>query len=132
MRPIWLEDDGVRTAIEKQREDRAKMRAEDLARRVEWLEERLDRQDLFCAALWSLLQEKVHLSDKLLLERVRQLDLADGHLDGKITQTPQSCPKCHRTLSKRHLRCIYCGAEVPRLPFPVGGENKSEGDTSAS
>ena len=61
--------------------------------------------------MWELLRDRSNLSEEALLEKVREVDLRDGALDGKVTVPPQKCPQCGRTVSRRHRRCIYCGAE---------------------
>ena len=79
-------------------------------RSVEHLEDRLERLSLVCMAMWSLLQDKTHLTEEELLQRVKMLDMMDGTADGKATRTVQKCDKCGRTMSPRHRRCLYCGA----------------------
>ena len=78
---------------------------------VRQLEDRLDRLVLANMALWSLLQEKMGLTEKDLMDRVQQVDLADGQLDGKARKPLAKCPDCDRVMSPRHKRCLYCGAE---------------------
>ncbi|QDU33841.1 hypothetical protein KS4_18990 [Poriferisphaera corsica] len=75
------------------------------------LEDRIDRLSLVCMAMWSLLQDKTDLSEHDLLERVRVIDLMDGNEDGKATRTVSKCSACNRTMSQRHQRCMYCGAD---------------------
>ncbi|QQE11863.1 hypothetical protein JD969_20695 [Planctomycetota bacterium] len=75
------------------------------------LEDRIDRLSLVCMAMWSLLQDKTNLTEADLLERVRAIDLMDGVEDGKATKTISKCQSCGRTMSQRHQRCLYCGAE---------------------
>lgn len=84
---------------------------------VHSLETRLERLALITEALWTLLRERVGMTDDELLDRIRDVDLSDGVLDGKVRRGIADCPGCHRVLSKRHDRCIYCGAEVMRPPF---------------
>ena len=84
---------------------------------VNHLEARLERLALLTEALWTLLRERVGMTDEELLERIRDVDLSDGVLDGKVRRGTSECPGCQRVLSKRHDRCIYCGAEVTRPPF---------------
>ncbi|MFV1959319.1 MAG: hypothetical protein ACC662_07885 [Planctomycetota bacterium] len=81
------------------------------------LEARLDRLALLTEALWTLLRERVGMTDEELLDRVREVDLSDGVLDGKVRHGSAPCPQCGRMLSHRHLRCIYCGAQARRAPF---------------
>jgi hypothetical protein len=84
---------------------------------VHTLEARLERLALITEALWTLLRERVGMTDEQLLERIREVDLSDGVLDGKVRRGTSECPACQRVLSKRHSHCLYCGAEVEREPF---------------
>jgi len=90
----------------------ASQNARQNARDLVELETRVDQLNLINMALWSFLQDKLGLTDDQLEERVREIDLADGRLDGKVRATPTQCPSCGRTMSKRHARCLYCGVEA--------------------
>jgi hypothetical protein len=92
----------------------AAAKAREADRRADEVENRMDRLLLACAAMWSLLQEVTDLTEKDLQERMRELDLTDGRLDGKIVRTPVQCIVCHRPMSPRHVRCIWCGSEKVR------------------
>jgi hypothetical protein len=83
----------------------------DSQRRIRELQERIDRLTLISAAMWKLLQERVGLSEKTLLDKIEQIDLTDGKLDGRLRKDAVSCPKCNRSIASRHTRCIYCGEE---------------------
>lgn len=74
-------------------------------------ERRLDKLTIICMALWSLLSEKLQLTEEDLMERVKTIDLMDGEVDGKIKRTLAKCSKCGRVMSPRHNRCLYCGAD---------------------
>ena len=89
----------------------ARARASRATKEVQHIEERLDRLVLVNMALWSLIQEKTQLTEEDLMGRVQQIDLADGQLDGKACKPIAKCPDCGRTMSPRHKRCLYCGAE---------------------
>lgn len=78
---------------------------------AEHVEDRLDRLVLVNMALWSLLREKTGLTEQDLMDRVQQVDLSDGQLDGKARKPLAKCPDCDRVMSPRHKRCLYCGAE---------------------
>jgi len=80
-------------------------------RDVAHLEDRLERLSLVCMAMWSLLQDKTKLTEADLMERVKMIDLMDGVEDGKATRNVQKCHACNRTMSARHRKCLYCGAE---------------------
>lgn len=89
---------------------RAEAQADRANREVASLEDRIDHLTLLNMAMWSLLQEKTGLTEQDLLDRVRQIDLQDGVEDGKARKQIAKCPKCGRTMSPRHRRCLYCGA----------------------
>src|SRR5437764_146547 len=86
-------------------------RAEAATRTVKELESRVEKLTLVNLAIWSLLREKTGLKEEDLLDRVRQIDLQDGVLDGKLSRNTSECPKCHRVMSPRHKKCMYCGHE---------------------
>ncbi len=76
------------------------------------LEEKVDKLALICRAAWEIVRDHYGLSDEDLLNKVKEIDLLDGVLDGKVAPAPKACPKCGRAVSRRHMRCIYCGAEA--------------------
>jgi len=86
-------------------------------RDVDSLEMRLDRAMLACEAMWTLLRDKLGVTDLQLIERINEIDLKDGNLDGCVGKTPVSCPKCRRTLSPKFSRCMYCGQPIMQDPF---------------
>ncbi len=95
--------------------DAVKEHGKDLGTSVD---QKVDKLVLICRAMWELLRDKYDLSDEILLNKVKEIDLLDGNLDGKVTIPPKTCAKCGRPVSKRHARCIYCGAEtVFNTPF---------------
>ena len=81
------------------------------ARNVMFLEDRFERLSLVCMAMWSLIQDQTDLKEEDLLERVHTLDMMDGQADGKATEHVAKCVKCKRTMNRRHLKCLYCGAD---------------------
>ena len=85
----------------------------DVAKYVVHLEERLDKLGLICRAMWSFLQEATQLSEEALMDRVKEVDLTDGKLDGKVTKPAVQCPNCGKVMSPRHHRCIWCGEDRP-------------------
>lgn len=97
----------------------AARKATDFQERVRFLEDRVDRLLLQNMAIWSLLRDSIGLTDQDLINRVEQIDLQDGVADGKVTRTgPTTCPRCQRSFSPRHRRCLYCGQEVAaKTPF---------------
>ena len=76
------------------------------------LEDKIDRLTLICMGMWSLLKEKGGCTEQELADVVREIDLSDGRLDGKVKRRKLlECSRCKRVMAPRHIRCIYCGAE---------------------
>ena len=84
---------------------------------VEELENRLDRSMLACEAMWSIMRDKLGVGEEELVDRINEIDLSDGRLDGKVRKTAVSCPKCNRTISPRFPKCMYCGQPIVHDPF---------------
>ena len=95
----------------------ASTKAGDLKSDLKLLERRTDRLTLTTMAIWTILSEKLGVTEEELVAKISEIDLSDGKLDGKIHVPVRSCPSCGRTLSKRHNKCMYCGAE----PDDAGG-----------
>ena len=87
-------------------------------RRDALLESRMDALVLANMAMWSFLQEKHGYTDDDLLQRMQQIDLSDGRLDGKVSPTARPCPMCKRMVAVRGPNCLYCGAQIGgQAPF---------------
>jgi len=82
---------------------------------VDELERRVNALTLASTALWALLKERTDLTEEDLLARMRDLDLADGCEDSKITKQVLRCPACDRVMNPRHKQCLYCGAANLKL-----------------
>lgn len=95
----------------------AKRKAGEARRDVAGLLVEFDRLQLACAAMWSILQEKLQVSEEDLLAKMNEIDLSDGRLDGKVSKGAVACPKCNRTISRRLPKCIYCGQPIMHDPF---------------
>lgn len=78
---------------------------------------RLDRAVLALEAVWTLVREKLNLTEEELAQRMNDLDLSDGRLDGKVNKGAVTCPGCSRTISRRLPKCIYCGQAIVHDPF---------------
>ncbi len=94
----------------KLQSNRANSSALAARRDTRYLEVRLDRLTLVSAAMWSLLQDKLGLTEEDLVARMVEIDISDGTADGKITPGVRKCRKCSRTLAAKHRKCLYCGA----------------------
>ncbi|MEM1027252.1 MAG: hypothetical protein AAGJ38_04145 [Planctomycetota bacterium] len=94
--------------------------ARDAQQEVAHLEDRFERLHLVTMAMWSLLEEKLGVTEEELVAKVMEIDLRDGNMDGKVTRTVQTCTACNRPVHPRHQRCLYCG-HVP------GGQSVFDG-----
>ncbi len=84
---------------------------------IDDIESRLERSLMACEAMWTLMRDKLNLTDTELLDRINEIDLSDGKLDGKVRKIAHACPSCGRTIAKRMSKCMYCGQEVMNDPF---------------
>jgi hypothetical protein len=91
--------------------------AHSAARRAQWqmddLKRKVDSLTITCQALWELLAERLNLGEELILEKMQEIDLRDGTMDGKISPTLISCPACARTNKANRKQCLYCGSDLP-------------------
>ena len=91
----------------------AKRTSDDAIARIKELEHTTDKLLLVSQALWEILQERDGLDDEKLLAKVKEIDLRDGRLDGKLARSTQvKCPKCENFLNRQHRHCIYCGEAI--------------------
>lgn len=87
---------------------------------MRYLVDAIDRVLLVNRAMWELLSERTNLTEKDLVAKVTEVDLRDGKEDGRLRTDVRKCAKCARTLHKRHLQCLYCGA-TDTAPDPFRG-----------
>ncbi len=85
---------------------------ETLHKEVQRLDSKIDGLALICQALLEILQEKAELSDKEIVEKIKEIDLRDGREDGKLTGKMSSCSKCKRPAHSRQRTCMYCGTAI--------------------
>jgi hypothetical protein len=83
--------------------------AENAQNRASVLEWKVNKLILINMALVELLTAHAGLTEAQLLEKMQEIDLRDGKLDGKVSETTSAvCEQCGKTYSKRHNRCLYC------------------------
>ncbi len=90
---------------------RSASKASQAQRRVAEMDGRLERLTLLCTAMWELLSERFEITDEDLAEKVYEVDMRDGRLDGKVGKEIKKCGNCGRTMNPRHASCLYCGAQ---------------------
>lgn len=87
----------------------ASSRATDAITRARDLQQKVDQLVLACMAMWSLLKDKTGLTEQELIQKIQEIDLSDGRLDGKVRVNVATCPSCGRAMSRTHGRCLFCG-----------------------
>jgi hypothetical protein len=92
---------------------------DDVRRQCDALGFDIEKLFMVTEALWEILKRHHGHSDDELVEMIEQIDLRDGKLDGKVARTAErpSCPACGRTIMRKQVRCLYCGAAAPTKPF---------------
>ena len=72
---------------------------------------------LITQALWELLKKERGYKDEVLMQKVMEIDLSSGRLDGKAPKGERAdCSSCGKKMG-RHPTCIYCGTVNVRSPF---------------
>ena len=97
----------------------AKSAASRLAQQIKILEGDLAKSLMISEALWELLSEKTGLTEQDLLDKINEVDLRDGVLDGKNQRNVIDCPNCGRKVSARHTACLYCGEVIDKSVFEL-------------
>lgn len=87
----------------------AKATADSSKSQIQDVEARLEYLTLISQALWELLKKETKLKEKDLIEKIVEVDLKDGKIDGKITKPVVKCKKCGSPISIRLRKCLYCG-----------------------
>ena len=89
----------------------AAKKAMDARSEVQVLRVAIDKLILVNRALWEIIAESQGLAEEYLLNKVNEIDLRDGVLDGKIRIPVRKCASCGRMLQQGHEKCIYCGTK---------------------
>ncbi len=117
MSAFWaLHHSGIASYAQASATD-ASNRAREARTKVDELETKCDKALLVCEAMWTLLRDKLGVTEQELVDRVNEIDLSDGKLDGKVRRPAVECTKCHRKVARRFQRCVYCGCAVEHDPF---------------
>ena len=78
-------------------------------REVVAVDERLDKMALVMHAMWTLVSERMNISEGDLINRMTELDGQDGAVDGRISKPQVRCGKCDAVVSRKFNRCLFCG-----------------------
>ncbi len=98
---------------------RAKSKARSVEREVRVLEANLAKSLMISEALWEIVRDQHGLTEKALHDKLYEVDMRDGVLDGKNQRQAAKCPNCHHTVSGRHAACIYCGQVIDDSVFTI-------------
>jgi hypothetical protein len=98
---------------------RAKGKAGKVERQVRVLEANLAKSMMINEALWEFIRDQHGLTEKDLHEKLYEVDMRDGVLDGKHQRKAVKCPNCSHTVSPRHPACIYCGQVIDDSVFTI-------------
>jgi hypothetical protein len=114
-RGLQLRTDDINAEVEARS---AAAKARETAVDVESMNYQIEKLLMITEALWNILKEKHSLTDEELINRVQDIDLQDGKLDGKVAkQVPSPCPKCGRRMGRNRVVCFYCGTPSTEYPF---------------
>lgn len=91
----------------------AKDKVQALRNQVDDLQRKTDALSITCQALWELLRAATNLTDQDMLQKMQEIDLRDGRLDGRIKSPPVNCPSCQRITNGERRACLYCGVRIP-------------------
>lgn len=90
----------------------AKAKAREAITEARHLKYKFEKLMLVTEALWEIVKDHTKGTDEELKEKIKQIDLKDGKLDGKVAEGPaEKCKKCGQIMQKNKTICIYCGAE---------------------
>jgi hypothetical protein len=81
---------------------------------------RINRMLLVIDAMWALLKEQGY-TDEHLIAKIRELDEADGVVDGMATPRPSRCGGCGAMVEPGRAACAFCGVAVTTPASPTAG-----------
>lgn len=85
--------------------------AKETKRNYSEVPDKMAQLSLISQAIWELLKEKHGLDEIDLLNKIEEIDIRDGKLDGKVSQHVVTCLGCSRKIRTASRQCIYCGTQ---------------------
>lgn len=73
------------------------------------LEKLVVRMQLAVEAMAEILQSRMGIENREIIDKMVEIDLRDGKHDGRITPAAVTCEKCQRPSPANSPKCIYCG-----------------------
>ena len=88
---------------------------------IRQLERENDRLTLAVMAIAELLREQFQISQETIEAKMRDIDIRDGALDGKVKRSGKLCGACQRVNGSKRTACLYCGESLPKDSFLFPG-----------
>lgn len=98
--------------VEQVRQDAAQADSK-LKQELHQIEARLDRVQLACRAMMEIIVEELDMPADTIAQKIAEIDLRDGKLDGRAGQSVLECVQCHRKTRASRGKCLYCGEPLP-------------------
>ena len=111
---IWEMHQQQGIASAKRSADRAQAKAESFSDEIAKMSRHLNRLTLACQSMWELIRDNTNLTEEDLEAKVLEVDLRDGHADGRIRTQILTCSACGRKTNSKRAFCVMCGAPVDR------------------
>jgi hypothetical protein len=73
------------------------------------LEKLVVRMQLAVEAMAEIMESRIGIEHREIIDKMFEIDLRDGKRDGRITPVPVTCKKCQRPSPANAPKCIYCG-----------------------
>lgn len=99
---------------------RATMGPSHVRQQLRYLEANLAKSLMINEALWEIVRDKLHVTQDELNDKLYEIDMRDGEIDGKNQRSVTKCPQCNRPVSGRHPACLYCGQVIDDSVFRLG------------
>lgn len=90
-------------------QDEARRGDANLAAEVQKLTQQVQKLQLVSRALCELLSESSSVPTETIVDRIQEIDLRDGKLDGKYVEGVIQCLACKRPGRVGRGSCMYCG-----------------------
>jgi len=96
-------------SAESSRASDAREEARAANREVAGLRFQLDRLQMICERMWTVVKQRVGVEDAELFALMEVIDPRDGRLDGRTRPVTAECSRCGKVVSVRTGVCLYCG-----------------------
>lgn len=92
--------------------ERSSAKSDRAVSAVRDMEDRIERLQLGCQAMWELIRDRTQITEHDLEAKILEIDARDGKVDGKMSTQSLTCHSCGRPTNSKRDRCVMCGAEL--------------------